>query len=36
MLALGGQPGVDPILLAFGIITHVRVSERHQFTGSVF
>jgi hypothetical protein len=35
VLALSRQTGIDPILLAFGIVAHVRVSLRRQFTGGV-
>ncbi len=36
VIAFCRKPGVDPILFTFRIIPHVRLSHRHQFTGSVF
>jgi hypothetical protein len=36
MISFHGQPGIDPILLAFGVITHVRVAHGRQFTGGLF
>lgn len=35
MLALNGQPCLDPVLLALGVVAHVCVSHRRQLTGSV-
>ncbi len=32
---LHGQPSLHPSLLAIGIVRHVGVTHRHQFTGSV-
>ncbi len=36
VLAFYRKPRVNPVLLALGIITYVRVTHRHQITGSVF
>jgi hypothetical protein len=36
VLALGWQPRVNPVGLAFGVIPHVRVPHRRQFTGGRF
>ncbi len=36
VLGLEGQPRVNPVLLAFGVIPHVRVAKRRQFTGGIF
>jgi hypothetical protein len=36
VLALGWQPRVDPIGLAFGVIPHVRVTYCRQFPGGRF
>ena len=35
MLAFGGQPCVNPILFAAGVVSNVRVAQRRQFTGDV-
>ena len=35
VFALDGQPGLDPVLLAPGVIAHVRVAKRRQFMGGV-
>jgi hypothetical protein len=35
VLALNDQAGINPILLPFGVIAHVSVSQRCQFTGGV-
>lgn len=36
VIALDGKPGVYPILLALGVIPHVHVPKRRQFTGDRF
>ena len=36
VLTLYWESGINPILLTFGVVCHVRVTERRQFTGSVF
>ena len=36
VLTLGRQACVNPVLLAFSIVAHVRVAQRRQFTGGVF
>ena len=36
VLAFDWKPAVNPILLSFGIVAHVRVTQRRQFTGGVF
>jgi hypothetical protein len=35
MVALKGQSRIDPILLPFGVVSHIGVSQRRQFTGGV-
>jgi len=36
VVRLDWQSGIDPILLAPGIIPHIGVTQRRQFTGGVF
>jgi hypothetical protein len=36
VLTLDWESGINPILFALGIVPHVRVTQRRQFTGSVF
>ena len=36
VLTLDWESGINPILLTLGIVPHVRVTQRRQFTGSVF
>ena len=35
VLALGGKPGIDPVLFAFCIIPNIRVAKGRQFTGGI-
>jgi hypothetical protein len=35
VLALGRQSGVNPVLLAFSVVSHLRVAQRRQLTGGV-
>jgi hypothetical protein len=35
MVTLDWQSGINPVLLAFGIVAHVGVAKRRQFTGGV-
>jgi len=35
MITLDWQSSLNPILLAGGIIPHIRVAKRRQFTGGV-
>jgi hypothetical protein len=35
MFAFYWEPSIDPVRLALGVISNVRVSHRHQFTGGV-
>src|SRR5216683_5216409 len=35
VLTLSSQPGINPVLLAFSIVPHVRITQRHQLTGGV-
>jgi hypothetical protein len=36
MVTLERESGINPVLLTLGIVTHIRVAQRRQFTGSVF
>ena len=36
MMAFDWQPRFDPILFALGIIAHIAVAHRRQFTGGIF
>ena len=36
VLTLDWESGINPILLALGIVTYIRVAQRRQFTGGVF
>ena len=36
VVTLDRESGIDPVLLSTGIITHIRVAQRRQFTGGVF
>jgi hypothetical protein len=36
VVGLDWQSSIDPILLALGIIPHIGVTQRRQFTGGVF
>ena len=29
------EAGVNPVLLAFGVVTHIGITQRRQFTGGV-
>lgn len=35
VVALDREAGINPVLLTFGIVTHIGVSQRRQFTGGV-
>jgi len=35
VIALDWQSGINPVLLAPGIVPHIRVALRRQFTGGV-
>jgi hypothetical protein len=35
VIALDGQSGVDPVLLALRVIPDVRVAKGRQFTGGI-
>jgi len=35
MVALKWQSRINPVLLSFGIVSHIGVTQRRQFTGSV-
>jgi hypothetical protein len=35
VLALGKQPRLNPVLFTFGIVPHVGIAQRRQFTGGV-
>ena len=35
VLTLDWESRIDPVLLAFGIVAHVGVTQRRQFTGGV-
>ena len=35
MLALDRKAGINPALFTFGVVTHIRVTQRRQFTGGV-
>lgn len=35
VLAFRWQTGADPVRFALGVVAHVRVTERRQFTGGV-
>ena len=36
VLTLDWQSGINPVLLPLGVVTHIRVAQRRQFTGGVF
>jgi len=35
VVALDREAGINPVLLTFGVVTHIGVSQRRQFTGGV-
>ena len=35
VVALDWKAGINPVLLAFSVVTHIGVSEHRQFTGGV-
>jgi hypothetical protein len=35
MLALDREACINPVLLTLGIVTHIGITKRHQFTGGV-
>jgi len=35
VVALDREAGVNPVLLPLGVVTHVGVTQRRQFTGGV-
>ena len=35
VLTFSRQPGVNPVLLAFSVVSHIRVTQRRQLTGGV-
>jgi hypothetical protein len=35
VLALDRESGINPVLFTLGIVPHIRVSQRRQFTGDV-
>jgi hypothetical protein len=35
VVALDREAGVNPVLLTLGVVTHVGVTQRRQFTGGV-
>jgi hypothetical protein len=35
VVALDREAGINPVLLALGVITHIGVSQRRQFTGGI-
>ena len=35
MVALNWQPSINPVLLPFGIVADIGVTQRRQFTGGV-
>ena len=36
VLSLDWEPSINPVLLALSIVSHVRITQRRQFTGGVF
>jgi hypothetical protein len=36
VIADNRQARVDPVLFAFGVVTHILVSERRQLPGGIF
>ncbi len=35
VVAFDREAGINPVLLTLGVVTHIGVSQRRQFTGSV-
>jgi hypothetical protein len=35
VVALYWEAGINPALFTFGVVTHIGVSQRRQFTGGV-
>ena len=35
VVALDREAGINPVLLTLGVVTHIGVSQRRQFTGGV-
>jgi hypothetical protein len=35
VVAFDRKAGINPALLTFGVVTHIGVSQRRQFTGGV-
>jgi len=35
VVALDREAGVNPVLLTLGVVTHIGVTQRRQFTGGV-